>query len=147
MKRLLALALVLGYSVLVVQLTLRDPEHGRWAFSLADRLAVSASGGGLAWSRTEVLANVALFVPYGFGLTFLLGRAWAAVALCLLISTGIELAQLASLPSRVPTLADVEHNLLGGIAGAVLAWAMTPGTAASRARASDRGSRSTGAPR
>lgn len=135
MKRILALALVVCYSVLVVQLTLRDPAHGRWAFTLADRLAGTASGGRLAWDRTEVLANVALFVPYGFLLTLLLGRAWTAVLACLLVSAGIECAQLVYLPSRVPTLADIEHNVLGGIIGAVAAsLATTSGTAAYRGR-------------
>jgi hypothetical protein len=124
-KRFVALALVVAYSVLVVQLTLRDPEHGRWAFALVDRLAGTASSGRLTWDRTEVLANVALFVPYGFLMTLLLGRAWVAVVACVLISAGIEYAQLAYLPSRVPTLADIEHNALGGILGAVGAGLVT----------------------
>ncbi|MBO9521629.1 MAG: VanZ family protein [Nocardioidaceae bacterium] len=136
MKRLLALALLAGYSLVVAQLTLRDPEHGRWAFSFADRLATSASSGRLSWDRTEVLANVALFVPYGFLLRILLGRAWAAVLLCVLISAGIELAQQAYLPTRVPTVADVEHNALGGLLGALLASLLTTfGRAGSPGRA------------
>jgi glycopeptide antibiotics resistance protein len=136
-KRLVALALVLGYTCVVVQLTLRDPEHGHWAFALADRLATTASSGRLTWDRTEVLANVALFVPYGVLLTVLLGRAWAAALVCVLISAGIEAAQLLYLPTRVPTLADVEHNTLGGLAGALLATVVrTPGRAVSRGPAS-----------
>jgi VanZ family protein len=39
-----------------------------------------------------------------------------------LASMGIELAQQRYLPSRVPSLADVEHNGLGGVIGAALAW-------------------------
>ena len=123
MSHRLSAALLLGlYSILIAQLTLADPSSGHWAFSLADHLATSASDGRLTWTRTEVLANVALFVPAGFLLTVVLGRPVVAAALCVAASVCIELVQYRYLPSRVPSVADVEHNALGGMIGAVLAW-------------------------
>ena len=119
--RLVALALVALYSLLVAHLTLTDPSRGAWAFDLADRVATRASGGALTWDETEVLANVALFVPLGFLLAVGIGRVWPAVSLCLLASAAIEYAQLRLLPSRVPTLDDVVHNATGGLVGALLA--------------------------
>ena len=91
-------------------------------FAFADAVATQLSEGRLGWSETEVLANVALFVPAGFLLAVVLGRPLLSVALCLLGSACIELAQQQYLPSRVPSLADVQHNGLGGLFGALLAW-------------------------
>jgi len=116
------------YLVLVARLTLADPSAGRWAFSLADYSATRLSGGRMVWSRTEVVANVALFVPVGFLLAVVVQRAWVSVALCAVLSAGIELAQGLWLPSRVPSVLDVEHNALGGLVGALVAlpvlWVM-----------------------
>lgn len=103
--------LLLGlYSVFVAKLTLADPTF-----------LLQVSGGGLS-PEQEALANVALFVPAGFLGAVLLGRPLVAAVLCALASTCIELAQQRYFPSRVPTLADVQHNGLGGLLGALLAW-------------------------
>lgn len=116
-------ALLLGFYVLfIARLTLADPSSGRVVFSLADALATRVSHGRLQWTETEVLANVALFVPAGFLLAVVLGRPFLSVALCVLGSACIELAQQRYLPSRVPSLADIQHNSLGGLFGALLAW-------------------------
>jgi glycopeptide antibiotics resistance protein len=115
-------AVALGlYLVLVARLTLADPSAGRIVFSWANAAATQYSSGRLGWSRTEVLANVALFVPLGLLLTIVLRRAVLAAILCALLSAGIELAQRLYLPTRVPSLADVEHNALGAVLGAALA--------------------------
>lgn len=137
MHRLVAVALVAAYLLVVAHLTLTDPSQGQWAFSLADRVALRVSDGALTWSETEVLANIALFVPLGFLLTIAVGSAWAAVALCAMLSAGIEWVQLALLPSRVPTLDDVVHNSLGGLVGALVAavcLALAAGVTGSRGR-------------
>ena len=120
MHRLVALVLVVLYSLLVAHLTLTDASQGAWAFELADRLALRASGGELTWTQTEVVANVALFVPLGFLLAIAVGRVWPAVFLCLLGSAGIEWFQT-TLSSRVPTVDDVVHNTMGGVIGALAA--------------------------
>ena len=116
-------ALLLGlYLVLVARLTLADPSSGQMVFAFADAVATRLSEGRLEWSETEVLANIALFVPAGFLLAVVLGRPLLSVVLCLLGSACIELAQLQYLPSRVPSLADVQHNGLGGLIGVFAAW-------------------------
>jgi len=118
-----AAAVLLGlYTVVIARLTLAPASSEDGTFGLLDRIATRLSGGHLDWSQTEVLANVALFVPAGFLLAIVLGRVWASVVLCVLASAAIELAQQRYFPSRVPSLADVEHNGLGGAIGAVLAW-------------------------
>jgi glycopeptide antibiotics resistance protein len=116
-------ALLLGICILfIARLTLADPLSSRVVFSLADAFATRVSHGRLQWTETEILANVALFVPAGFLLTVVVGRPFLSVALCVLGSACIELAQQRYLPSRVPTLADIQHNSLGGGFGALLAW-------------------------
>ncbi len=120
-RRPVAAVLLACYSVVVARLTLADPSAGRWAFDLAGAAARRASDGRLDWSETEVIANVALFVPAGFLLAVLLGRPLLAAAVTVLASACIELAQQQFLPTRVPSLADVWHNGLGGLLGAILA--------------------------
>jgi glycopeptide antibiotics resistance protein len=110
------------YALLIGRLTLATASSETGIFGLLDRVSSHASNGRLDWSQTEVLANVALFVPAGFLLTIVLGRAWASAVLCVLASAAIELIQQRYLPSRVPSLADVEHNGLGGLIGALLGW-------------------------
>jgi hypothetical protein len=119
--RCCAAVLLLLYSIVVARLTLlpATSEHG--IFAILDR-AISLSNGHLTYSRAEVLANVALFVPAGFLLAVVVGRTWLSVVLCVMASAAIELAQQRYLPSRVPTIADVEHNGLGGALGALVAW-------------------------
>jgi hypothetical protein len=119
-------AVLLGlYLVFLSRLTLADPSDGRVVFSLADAWATYLSGGRLEWAETEVLANVALFVPAGVLLAIVLGRPLTSAALCVLGSVCIELAQQRWLPSRVASVADVQHNGLGGLVGALLAWPLS----------------------
>ncbi|WP_408897795.1 VanZ family protein [Nocardioides sp. R1-1] len=120
-RRPVAAVLLACYSVVIARLTLADPSAGRWAFDLAGAAAWRASEGRLDWSETEVLANIALFVPAGLLLAVVLGRPLLAALVTVAVSAGIELAQHAFLPSRVPALADVAHNGLGGLLGALLA--------------------------
>jgi glycopeptide antibiotics resistance protein len=68
-----------------------------------------------------VLANIALFVPLGYLLTALVRRPVLVLALCLLGSAAIELSQREFLPTRVPSVADVQHNVLGAVVGVLLA--------------------------
>jgi hypothetical protein len=134
MHRVLALALVAAYLLVVAHLTLTDPSQGAWAFDLADRIAVRVSVGTLTWHETEVLANVALFVPLGFLLAIVLHSAALASGACALLSAGIEYAQLTLLPTRVPTIDDVVHNTLGGLVGALVAGACLALVASPRRR-------------
>ncbi len=135
MPRIIAFVLLVAYTAFVAHLTLTDPAQGRWAFGLADRFATSASSGRLGWHETEQLANIALFVPAGALLAVVLGRAWpAAVVVCVLASVSIEYAQLRYLPSRVPSLHDVQLNSLGGLIGALAGAVLLAVVAASHRR-------------
>jgi glycopeptide antibiotics resistance protein len=135
MRKPIAFVLAGLYCLLVAQLTLTTPAHGQWAFSFANAFATRASSGELTWSQTEVLANVALFVPLGFLLTIAFGRSAIAVVCCVLLSAAIEYAQLRYLPSRVPSVADVEHNSFGAALGALAGFAVNlTATAAAGAR-------------
>lgn len=120
--RWIAAALLVLYSIFVARLTLADPSAGRPVFDLADYWATALSGGRLEWSATEVLANIALFVPAGLLLAVVLQRPLLAAMLCVLASVCIELAQQRWFPSRVPSVADVEHNATGAVIGATLGW-------------------------
>ena len=121
MVRTAALVLLVCYSLVVANLTLMDPSSGAWAFGSAAHLADVFSGGQMAWSETEVLANVALFVPIGFLLVLLLGRVWPAIVVGVLGSVFIEVFQAEFLPLRVGTATDVVHNGYGAAIGALLA--------------------------
>jgi glycopeptide antibiotics resistance protein len=110
------------YLVLLARLTLADPSTGQWAFSFADTVATRISNGNLVWRQTEVLANVALFVPVGFLLTLITRRPALSLVACLAASASIELAQDQWFATRVASAADVWHNGYGGALGVVLAW-------------------------
>jgi len=72
----------------------------------------------------DLLANILLYIPLGFGLTGLtlkMLRAIIPTALVILLaafglSSGIELLQT-HLPSRSPSIIDIAANTLGGLAG------------------------------
>lgn len=79
----------------------------------------------LSWTRLEVLANVAMFVPLALLLVFVLGarRWWFAVALCVALSLGVEVVQH-FLPGRVASVRDIVANGIGALLGALLAVAI-----------------------
>jgi len=120
--RAVAAVLLVLYTTVVVRLTLMPADTEGQVFGLLDRIMLKVSHGRIEWAQTEQLANIALFVPAGFLLAFVVGRAWLAALLTVLASAAIELAQQRYLPSRVPSVRDVELNSLGGIAGALMAW-------------------------
>lgn len=120
--RVVSAVLLAVYSAVVARLTLMPADTEGHLFGLLDRTMLKVSHGRIEWAQTEVLANVALFVPVGFLLALVIGRWWAGAILAVLISAGIELAQARYLPSRVPSVRDVEANGLGGLLGAVVAW-------------------------
>jgi hypothetical protein len=118
----LAAGLLSIYAIILAQITLRPAAAEIDNFHHLQSIASTLSGGRLDWTETEVLGNIALFVPAGFLLAVLLGRTWASVVLCVAVSAAIELAQQRYLPSRVPSLEDVQHNSIGGAIGALTAW-------------------------
>ena len=79
----------------------------------------------LTWTRLEVLANVAMFVPVALLVTFVLGarRWWVTVIACAALSVAVELVQ-ALMPGRVAAALDIVANSLGALLGALLAVAI-----------------------
>ncbi|GEK79700.1 VanZ family protein [Agrococcus baldri] len=79
----------------------------------------------LYWTRLEVLANVAMFVPLALLLVFVLGarRWWVVLGLCLAMTVGIELTQY-FMPGRVASLKDIAANGMGAVIGVLLAVAV-----------------------
>jgi len=66
----------------------------------------------------DAILNVALFVPFGAGLSILLNVGWSVLGSGL-VSLFVEIAQT-GMSGRYPTLGDVIFNTLGGGAGALL---------------------------
>jgi hypothetical protein len=123
MRWIAALLLVL-YAIFVCRLTLADPSAGQPVFDGAYYWGELLSGGRMSTARIEMLANVALFVPAGLLLAAVLRRPIVAIGLLVLASACIELAQQRWFPSRVPSLADVEHNAIGAALGGLSAWVL-----------------------
>lgn len=71
----------------------------------------------------ESASNVVLFLPFGALVVWIVGprRFWVGIAVGVLLSTLIELAQFVLLPARYPTLLDIAANTLGATLGAVSA--------------------------
>jgi hypothetical protein len=110
------------YVITLACLTLQPAYADSGSLDRLQNIMSGLSGGSIELTETEALANIALFVPAGFLLAVLLGRTWASVVLCIAASAAIELAQQRYLPSRVPSLEDVQHNSIGGAIGALTAW-------------------------
>jgi hypothetical protein len=125
-----SLGLLLGAIVLVIlSVTLWPTATGRhngwqWCLLCGER------GSG------DALLNIALFVPLAVVLT-LGGRGpWATLLAAMLLSAGVELAQLAS-PGRYATLGDIVFNTLGAGVGILLVlslpwWLLPPRRRAAR---------------
>ena len=128
MRWIAALLLAL-YAVFVARLTLADPSAGAAVFSAFNYWTELLASGRLDGSQLEVLANVLLFVPAGLLLATVLRRPLLTIALCVLGSASIELAQREWFPTRVPSIADVEHNGFGAVLGvlifAVVGWGIS----------------------
>jgi hypothetical protein len=82
-----------------------------------------AHGAGfVTYPLVESMANVALFVPVGLLLVFILGarRWWLAVGIGAALSIAIELGQHFFLSARFSTINDVFANTAGTITGTAI---------------------------
>lgn len=70
------------------------------------------------------LANVALFVPFGFFLSWATSRVARSAAVVLVTTTGIEASQGLVLAGHDCSVADVLANTVGGLAGIAVAVTM-----------------------
>ena len=71
----------------------------------------------------ELASNVILFLPLGALVARILGARlwWGGIAVGFAVSVLMELAQLAFLPARFPSVADVAANTFGAMVGALAA--------------------------
>lgn len=93
-------------------------------FVLGGREGAMLHGVSFRWTlRGEIVANLLLYMPLGFGLALLVRRGWVAKlviagAVGIALSLCIEIAQSYT-PARVSTLTDVLLNGIGTLIGAV----------------------------
>ncbi|WP_082812785.1 VanZ family protein [Cellulomonas timonensis] len=125
-RRRAALLVALGaYLALVARMTLRPEPAEPETFDLVRTVIawLAERGAPITYNGVEAVSNVLMFVPFGVLVGLLLDwrRRWAVVigAACA-TSAGIELAQRAFLPSRVPTVQDVVLNTSGAAVGLAL---------------------------
>jgi glycopeptide antibiotics resistance protein len=130
------------YLVALAWLTLTPGSTSGEALSILRRLlAVMQSVDALSWVTFDTLeftANIALFVPMGVLVTLLLGRRgwWAALAVGVIASCWIELAQYVWLPSRVADPRDLVSNSIGTALGVLVVLVATwPQAQRARSRA------------
>ena len=92
----------------------------------------------LTYSRSEYLANIALFVPVGLFLLLLFGTRywWLAGAAAIVMTSAIETAQR-SIPGRVPDERDLAANTIGAVIGIVIGVVLTLPATIRRARRRD----------
>jgi len=118
-----------AYLGFVAWLTLTPQPYDPDAIPLLDRVLALLQGfPPTAWITFEVVefsANVALFVPLAVLLLLLLGprRRWLVLALAVVLTCSIELAQAAWLPTRVSDPRDVVANTAGAALGIALVLA------------------------
>ena len=102
----------LAFALLVIAFATLWPMPGpshQWAFCLA----CGAHG------TSDLLLNIALFMPLGAALALRGRRSSSIAAVAGLLSAAIELSQF-YIPGRDPSLSDIVSNTLGGVLGALL---------------------------
>ncbi|MCT2182078.1 MULTISPECIES: VanZ family protein [Brevibacterium] len=126
--RTVPMGLLILYTAFIALITLTPQQLDTSPGSpIARLLAFFASHEATEWlsyERVEMLANVGLFVPFGFLLAFQLGvRRWwigwvaGAAFTCLIEATQLTLLS----PTRFGTISDLVTNTLGAGLGAALA--------------------------
>ncbi|HWJ83579.1 MAG TPA: VanZ family protein [Nocardioides sp.] len=119
-----------GYLLFVAWLTLTpaDMHTSQAAFvqRVLDALHRRGYVESLDYSRFELLANVALFVPVGMFLLLLFGAGgwWVAAASSFAMTAGIETLQT-QIPGRVPDDRDLLANGAGALIGIAVALVLT----------------------
>ncbi|BDZ50139.1 hypothetical protein GCM10025867_23800 [Frondihabitans sucicola] len=116
------------YLLFVAWMTLRpsvyDSQTGELLWRALGFFGRHSSTSWLTFDVVESIANAAMFVPLGFFLALFFPKRLflAAVALCVLLSLGIETYQGTVLSAtRVEDYGDVIHNGIGGLIGVLVA--------------------------
>ena len=114
-RRLGAVVASVGLLAILVLTLIPNPGQARVADETPLLCLVCGESGG-----ADVVLNLLLFIPLGVGLA-LLGRPWAhVVALCALLSLGVETLQYAAHTGRDASLSDLLTNTASGAVGAAL---------------------------
>lgn len=119
MARKIALALLVGWAVVVLAMTLAPNKSGvqKRTEGLVNRRAESRAA--------DVVGNVVLFMPIG-ALTYAAfpRRRRFVLAAGPLLSIGVEVYQATFLSARYPSVRDVSMNTIGHLAGMGIAAVM-----------------------
>ncbi len=76
----------------------------------------------LTYPRIEFAANIVMFVPLGFLLTFVLrGERWMVLPIAFVTTVAIETGQAIALAARTPSVLDIIANTAGACVGMLLA--------------------------
>ena len=116
LRRLAPLVVTLVALAIIAVATLRggDPRDSRSAWCLVCPPRGSRVG-------VDLVLNVLLFIPYGFGLGSMGVSRLRSALLILLTTLLVEFLQMYVVPGRHSSVADVVTNTLGGILGMALA--------------------------
>jgi hypothetical protein len=113
----IASGLVIAVATLTPSASTSGPQQFDWCFGCGDD------------ALADVIANVILFIPFGFGLRWLgVRRIWVA-AIALGLTTCVECLQISVVTGRDPSARDIATNFVGALIGIALAdtarsWAL-----------------------
>jgi glycopeptide antibiotics resistance protein len=123
----LALTVLIAYTGFILAMTLSpsqlDVTVQRLVLRLVDVLHRYGVPTWFGYGEVEFLANIGMFIPFGFIFALLLPVRWAWVTVVVSggFSSAIEWFQREFLDERVSSIWDVVANTTGGFAGFVLA--------------------------
>jgi glycopeptide antibiotics resistance protein len=123
LRHALALTVLVAYTVFILVVTLSptqlDMSVQRLVLRFVDVLHRYGVPTWFDYAEVEFLANIIMFIPFGFmvALLFPVKMAWLAVVVSFLFSTGIEYVQREFLDERIYDVRDIVANTLGGIIG------------------------------
>jgi glycopeptide antibiotics resistance protein len=127
LRHALAVTVLVAYTVFILSVTLSptqlDVSVQRLIIRFVDVLHRYGVPTWFDYAEVEFLANIAMFIPFGFmvALLFSVKFAWLAIVVSLFFSTGIEHIQREFLDDRIYDVRDIVANTLGGLIGFIIA--------------------------
>lgn len=127
LRHALALGVLIVYTGFILVVTLSpsqlDVSVQRFVIRFVEVLHRYGVPTWFGYGEVEFLANIAMFIPFGFIVTLLfpVPLSWLSVVASLLFSTGIELFQREFLDERIYDTRDIVANTLGSATGFVIA--------------------------
>jgi len=127
LRHALAFSVLIAYTGFILVVTLSpsqlDISVQRFVLRFVEVLHRYGVPTWFGYGEVEFLANIAMFIPFGFILTLLfpVKWSWLAVVLSLMFSTGIELFQREFLDERIYDTRDIVANTLGSTVGFLVA--------------------------